>query len=148
LNGAPPNFHQIFVPQSLIASKKGISSVTFLEKAKENLSAAKLCFEKGHFNACANRAYYSALHAAISALAHHGIQRKRIDHGQVQADFSGELINRRKLYPARLRSYLSDMQFVRDKADYTDGNVSRKMARRMLSKPEEMIRHIGEEIEK
>lgn len=93
MNGAPPNFHQIFVPQSLIASKKGIFSVTFLEKAKENL-------------------------------------------------------NRRKLYPARLRSYLSDMQFVRDKADYTDGNVSRKMARRMLSKPDEMIRHIGGEIEK
>lgn len=122
--------------------------MTFLQKAKENLSAEKLCFENGHFNACANRAYHSALHVAIAALRHHGIQRNRIDHGQVQADFSGELVNRRKCYPARLKSYLSDMQFVRDKADYTAGSVSRKMARRMLSKPEEMIRHIGEEIEK
>lgn len=122
-------------------------SVTFFEKAKENLAAAKICFENGHFNACANRAYYTALHAAITALRHHGIQRNQIDHGQVQADFSGELVNRRKCYPARLKSYLSDMQFVRDKADDTAGSVSRKMAQRMLSKPEEMIRHIGEEIE-
>jgi len=111
----------------------------FLAKAKENLAAAKICSENGFYNACANRAYYSALQAAVVALAHKGIRRDRIDHARVQADFSGELIKRRKIYPARLKSYLSDMQFIRDKADYTDKSISRKIAERMLSKLEELV---------
>ena len=41
----------------------------FLAKAKENLTAARLCFENGLYNACANRTYYAALQAAIAALA-------------------------------------------------------------------------------
>ncbi len=44
----------------------------FLAKAEENLTAAQVCFENGLFNACANRAYYAALHAAVAALAHKG----------------------------------------------------------------------------
>ncbi len=73
----------------------------FLAKAEENLTAAHICFENGLYNACANRAYYAALHAAVAALAHRGIRRDKISHGQVQADFSGELIKRRKVYPGQ-----------------------------------------------
>jgi uncharacterized protein (UPF0332 family) len=118
----------------------------FSDKAKENLAAAQVCFDSGLFNACANRAYYSALQAAIAALAHEGIRRDRIDHGQVQADFSGELIKRRKIYPAKFKSYLSDMQFIRDKADYTDKNISMKIAERMLAKLEELVGFTEKEI--
>ena len=32
----------------------------FLTKAKENLTAAQVCFDNELFNACANRAYYAA----------------------------------------------------------------------------------------
>jgi len=39
--------------------------IEFLNKANENLTAAKICFDNGLYNACANRAYYSALHSAI-----------------------------------------------------------------------------------
>jgi uncharacterized protein (UPF0332 family) len=120
----------------------------FLNKAKENLTAAQVCFDNGLFNACANRAYYAALQAAISALAHRGIKRDKIDHGQVQADFSSELINRRKIYPAKLKSYLSDMQLVRNQADYSAKQISRKVAHLRLSKSEEMLGLIGKEIEK
>jgi len=118
----------------------------FLNKAKENLTAAQVCFENGLFNACANRAYYAALQAAIAALAHKGIRRDKIDHGQVQADFSNELINRRKIYPAKLKSYLPDIQFVRNKADYTDGNVGRKVVSQLLSKVREMSGLIEKEV--
>jgi len=97
----------------------------FLNKAKENLTAAQVCFDNGLFNACANRAYYAALQAAIAALAHRGIKRDKIDHGQVQADFSRELINRRKIYPSKFKSYLPDIQFVRNQADYSGENVSK-----------------------
>jgi len=120
----------------------------FFDKAKENLKAAEICFEKGLYNACANRAYYSALQASTAALAHRGIRREKIDHGQIQADFSGELINRRKIYPAKMKSYLSDMQLVRNQADYAAKQISRKVARLWLSKAEEMLELIGKEIEK
>jgi uncharacterized protein (UPF0332 family) len=119
----------------------------FLSKAKENLTAAQICFDNGLFNACANRAYYSALQAAVAALVHRGICRDKIDHGQVQADFSGELIKRRKIYPAKLKSYLPDMQLVRNQADYTAKQISRKVARLWLSNLEEMLGLIGKEIE-
>ncbi len=86
------------------------------------------------------------MQAAIAALAHKGIHRDKINHGQVQADFSGELIKRRKIYPARLKSYLSDFQFVRDKADYTDKSISMKIAGRMLTKLKELVGLIRKEI--
>lgn len=130
------------------AIRRHFFDMDLLEKARENLAAAKICFDNGHFNACANRAYYSALHAAITALSREGIRRSKIDHARVQADFSGELIKRRKIYPIRFRSYLSDMQYIRDKADYTLSSVSSKMAKRILSKLEEWIELIETEVSK
>lgn len=120
----------------------------FFLKAEENLTAARICFDAGLYNASANRAYYAALQAVIAVLAHNGIHRDRIDHGQVQADFSGELIKRRKIFPARFKSYLSDMQFIRDKADYTQKNVGIKITERMLTKLKELVELIQEEIYK
>ena len=120
----------------------------FLVKAKENFVAATICFEAELYNASANRAYYAALQAAIAAVAHTGIRRNRIDHARVQADFSGELIKRRKIYPSKFRSYLSNMQFIRDKADYTANNVSKKIAERMLGKLKEFIEYIEKEMNK
>jgi len=64
---------------------------------------------------------------------------------QVQADFSGELIKRRKIYPAKLKSYLYDMQLVRNKADYSDENISRQRADKWLSRIKEMIELIEKE---
>ena len=120
----------------------------FLTKAEENLTAAQVCFENGLYNACANRAYYAALHAAVAALAHRGIKRDKINHGQVQADFSGELIKRRKVYPAKFKSYLSDMQLVRNQADYAAKQISRKVARLWLLKSEEILGLIVKETER
>ncbi|MCP4661272.1 MAG: HEPN domain-containing protein [bacterium] len=91
---------------------------TFTAKASENLRAAELLFESQLYNACSNRAYYAALHAAVAALAKDGIHFDRVDHSAVQARFSGELIRRRKVYPGRFRSYLMRLQVVRDNADY------------------------------
>ena len=133
----------------LMKNKEEIrKEMDFFTKAKENLRAAQLCFDNGLYNACANRAYYSALQAAVAALAHRGIKRDGIDHKWVQADFSGRLIRRQKAYPGRLKSYLSDMQFVRDKADCTNENVSRKIAGRWLSKLKELLELIEKEISK
>jgi hypothetical protein len=46
----------------------------------------------------------------------------------VQAQFTGQLIARRKLYPSELRSVLSDLSLLRVEADYEQKNVSRSSA--------------------
>ncbi len=101
----------------------------FLAKAKENLTVAKWSHENGHYNASANRAYYAAFQAAIAALVHTGIiTTSRISHSATQSLFATELIRRRKVYPSHLKSYLMDLQRVRDDADYEYRSVSKKKA--------------------
>ncbi len=120
----------------------------FFSKAKATLNAAQLCFDNGFYDSCANRAYYAALQAAVAALADRGLKRAKADHKQIQADFSEKLIKRQKIYPAGLKSYLMDMQGLRNQADYTFENISRKLAFQQLVKAREMISAIGKELEK
>ena len=120
----------------------------FLSKAEENLKAARLSFDSGLYNACANRAYYAALQAAIAILASKGFRRDKIDHGLVQADFSQRLIKRTKTFPSKFRSYLMDMQTVRDQADYSVKDVSKRLASKQVSQSEDMIEIIRRELTK
>lgn len=119
----------------------------FLNKAKNNLRAAQICLENDLYDACVNRAYYAALQSAIAALSAKGIRREKIDHKWVQAEFSGKLIHRQKVYPAKLKSYLSDMRAVRNAADYKGETVSKQDAVQQLRKLKEMLNIIGKELE-
>ena len=40
-----------------------------MDRAKEALSAARLMYEKGHYNDAVNRLYYSCFYAVIALLA-------------------------------------------------------------------------------
>ncbi len=121
----------------------------FFNKAEENLRIAKLSFDNECYNACANRAYYAAFQAAIAALADKGsLTKGRNDHKRIQAEFSEKLIRRQKVYPAKLKSSLMEMQLIRNTADYECDTVSRKDASDQLRKSQEMIGLIGKEIEK
>ena len=118
----------------------------FFSKAEDNLNVAQLCFDNGFYDACANRAYYAALQAAVAALADKGITRDKIEHKWVHAEFAGKLIRSRKIYPSKLKSSLSDMQIIRDWADYKSENVSRKRASEQLLMAKEMLDLIEKEI--
>ncbi len=107
---------------------------TFFEKASENIQAAEMLFQSRMYDASANRAYYAALHAALAALKHAGIQLDRLRHDSIQARFNGELIHRRKVYPGRFKSYLPILQAVRDDADYKPKLLSQNTAKRQLNK--------------
>lgn len=120
----------------------------FLSKAKENLKIAQMGFDAECYNACANRAYYAAFQSAIAALSDKGIQKGKNEHSWVQSEFSLRLIHRQKIYPSKLKSYLLDMQLVRNIADYSHKKVSKKLAREQLSQAEEMIRLIEKELGK
>jgi uncharacterized protein (UPF0332 family) len=118
----------------------------FFYKAQNNLNVAQLCFDNGFYDACANRAYYAALQAAVAALADKGIIRDKIEHKWVHADFAGKLIRSRKIYPSKLRSYLADMQAVREQADYKKEAVNKHLALQQLRMAKELMSAIKKEI--
>jgi len=111
----------------------------FMEKARDNLNAAQLCLENGFLNASANRAYYAAFHSAVAILAHKGFRKDRIDHEWVQAQFNAKLIRGKKVFPAKIRSYLSDMQAIRNIADYGEIDVGKKVALKQIAKAAEIV---------
>jgi uncharacterized protein (UPF0332 family) len=108
----------------------------FLEKALESLEGAASEFTNHRYNNCANRCYYACFQAAIHALLEAGIRpsggQAEWSHGFVQAQFVGQLINRRKVYPASLRDVLSRAIFLRGTADYRGDHVSEAQAFRAL----------------
>jgi len=118
----------------------------FFYKAKDNLKVAQWSFDNGYYDACANRAYYSALQSAIAALADNGIKRERMEYKWVQAEFAGKLIKSRKVYPAKLKSYLPEMLAIREKADYKTDKVNKKKAAEQLCMAKEMLNLIEKEI--
>lgn len=119
----------------------------WLGKAHENLAAAQLCFDHGHFNACANRLYYAMFHAGAAALAKMGslTSTAKIGHGWLQANFARQFIHQRKVYPAKFRSYLSEAYSLRQIADYEKRIISKGNALRELKKSKEFVAAIKQE---
>ena len=95
----------------------------FLDKAAEGLAGAESEFANERYNNSTNRCYYTCFQAAIAALLRAGIQPPGTSgewsHAFVPAQFDGELIKRRKLYPTELRSVLARNYDLRRRADYT-----------------------------
>ena len=111
-----------------------ITIQTFREKALENIDSAGSELSNRRYNACANRAYYAAFHAAIVALLREGIEPPGAQwgHAFVQARFAGQLVMRRKVYPAALRDTLPRLAELRERADYALTHVSQPQAERAL----------------
>jgi uncharacterized protein (UPF0332 family) len=107
----------------------------FLAKAAESLLTAESEFVNGRYNSCANRCYYACFQAAVAALAREGIHpRGRWSHESAQAQFVGQLINRRKVYRADAGQALIDNRALRERADYETTFVSRTQASRALGR--------------
>ncbi len=111
-----------------------IAIQTFRGKALENIDSAGSELTNRRYNASANRAYYAAFHAAIVALLREGIEPPGAQwgHAFVQARFAGQLVTRRKVYPAALRDALPRLAELRERADYALTHVSQPQAGRAL----------------
>ena len=94
----------------------------YLMKAQENLAGAESELTHGRTNSCVRSAYYACFQAAIAALLHAGLSTpdppRGWGHDWVQASFVGQLIQRRKVYPASLRRSLPDLLALRHTGDY------------------------------
>jgi len=116
----------------------------FLNRAIENLKAAELLFENDLYNASANRAYYAAFHIAIAAIYNVGV-KPNIDHKTVNTLLSDNFFNRRKIIPSKYKRYLSDLQIIRNEADYRKG-INAKLAKLQLETAIEFVNIIKEVI--
>ncbi len=128
----------------------GEARYIYLAKAQESLAGAQSETEQGRYNNSANRSYYVCFQAAIAALQHAGItppgSGNDWSHAFVQSAFVGRLINRRKLYPTRLRQALMRNMSVRHAADYESDHVSQVQAERALQRSYDMVNAIAQRI--
>jgi hypothetical protein len=86
----------------------------FLAKAEESFAGAESEFINDRFNNCAN------------------------------SQFIGQLINRRKVYPASLRNTLEDNRALRQAAGYKRENVTEVRASRAVRRTEDFLQAIRE----
>lgn len=119
-------------------------SVVFLSKAHESLAGVTSELANGRDNNAANRAYYACFQAAIAALDLAGIRPSdEWGHRFVQAQFAGEIITRRKRYPAQLRDTLSYTWRMRTLADYEMVTVSQTQAARAVARARTFVTAIA-----
>lgn len=120
----------------------------FLSKARESLAGAESEFANGRYNNCANRCYYAVFQAAVAALDEHGFVpargrgRSTWSHEALPTTFVGELINRRKVYPAELRETLARTASLREAADYTHDLICETQASRALRRTRTFVEAI------
>jgi uncharacterized protein (UPF0332 family) len=118
----------------------------YLAKAQENLAGADSELQHGRTNSCTRSAYYACFHAAIAALLHAGMTApepaRGWGHDWVHASFVGQLIHRRKLYPASLRRVLPDLLVLRHKGDYRVTSVSQREAQQAVRRAQVFVQAV------
>lgn len=118
----------------------------YLAKAMESLEGAESKLANRRYNNCANRCYYACFQAAIAALLAAGIQARSSKghwrHQTVHATFVEQSINRRRRYPASLRSVLVTNFKLRQEADYETDGTSEVQAHRAVRRTREFVNAI------
>jgi uncharacterized protein (UPF0332 family) len=118
-----------------------------LRKANEFYTVARLCFEQGYYNSCANRAYYAMYRAAFAALkkfVSSAIIPEPSNHKGLIGKFTNELIHRRKVFPSQFGDYLHKNLQARIIGDYKLDDVSQRDARRCLNYAQEFLAKVEE----
>jgi uncharacterized protein (UPF0332 family) len=119
----------------------------FIDRARESLAGAESEYVNERYNNSANRSYYAVYQAAIYALLAAGIRppgaTEHWGHDYVQAQFVGQLINRRKHYPADLRNTLEQNYRLREAADYQRDPVTEVRAARAARRAETFVTAVG-----
>ena len=117
-----------------------------MDRSKEALSAAKLMYEKSHYNDAVNRLYYSCFYAVIALLATEGIHPSK--HTAVRAFLNKNWIKTEKIskVTGRLYNTLFDRREKGDYGDYFRFNA--EDVEDWLKSVEKAIEEIFQEIEK
>jgi uncharacterized protein (UPF0332 family) len=118
----------------------------YLAKAHEHLAGAQSELQYDRTNSCARSAYYACFHAANAALLHAGLTApepaRGWSHDWVHASFVGQLLQRRKFYPANLRRILPDLLALRHTADYRVTRVSQREAQQAVRSAQTLLQAV------
>lgn len=88
-----------------------------LERAKEDLADAELCYKNRRYLSANNRAYYSIFHAIRSVLAIERVDFKR--HKDVITYFNQHYLKTEK-FPKQISRKITQASKVREDSDYDD----------------------------
>jgi uncharacterized protein (UPF0332 family) len=111
-----------------------------LEKARENLKAARLLIQEGLANIAASRAYYAMFYIAEALLL--GRDLVFSSHSAVIAAFGREFARTKALDP-KFHRYLITAQDIRQTGDYgMENNVSLDEASQVITWAEEFLNAI------
>lgn len=94
-----------------------------LERAENDLRAAKLLFSNGEYRAANNRAYYSMFHSMRAILVFNSFDTKK--HSGVIAEFRRIYI-KENLLPVELSKMIGSAFTIRNASDYDDMFIASK----------------------
>ena len=115
-----------------------------LDKAKENLKAARLLYDSGDFAGSVNRSYYAVFTAARALLALKGLDSKK--HTGVIALFDKHYV-KDGIISKEMGSILRTSKVLRENADYADYvEITGEAAGKELEKAAEFVKLIEGEI--
>lgn len=110
--------------------------------AKEDLEAAEMNFESGHYRSSNNRAYYAVFRAISACLALEFKAYKQ--HSQVIGNFNKDFVHA-GIFPKEISRKISRTQEVRHSSDYDDFYViSIEDAREQLETAREVVNMVEE----
>ena len=120
----------------------------YLAKARNNIRTAQRAYDHSDFDSCASRSYFAVFQVEIAALLKlTDFRQDRWGHDRVQEEFNRRLIRARKLFPASLRFVHNDLIGRRHLADYSDQQLSARIAERCLKHASEMVTTIAAVLE-
>lgn len=117
-------------------------NIGFYDKAKRGIADAEMLFNTKRYEAAANRAYYACFYAAIAVLKTFGIEHPKHPHDWVQAQFSSEIIHRRRIFPKSFAAMLPNIQTVRHFADYREDPIPNSVVAKQLREAQSFLRHL------
>lgn len=110
--------------------------------AKEDLEAAEMNFESGHYRSSNNRAYYAVFRAISACLALEFKAYKQ--HSQVIGNFNKDFVHA-GIFPKEISRKISRTQEVRHSSDYDDFYIiSIEDAREQLETAREVVNMVEE----
>lgn len=120
---------------------------SYLTKAHESPMSAESDFHSERYSSCANRCYYACYQAAVAALLSDGIRPSgKWAHKFVHAQFSGQLVHRRKRYAPEFRRTLIDALALRRIADYNVELVTQAKVRPVIPQTRAFVRAVAERL--
>jgi len=108
------------------------------KKSEENLKAARLCLKEKCYNASANRSYYAAIQSMSCWLLDNNLLPTDPNHSKIINLFRQQA----KRASPKIAKNIYSLYSLRQEADYSDHNITRKEASEAYTQASEFMNQI------